>query len=157
MSVETVREYLKTLSLDDRIIPFKNTDVTVDSTALALNIEADRICKGLAFRGKGCDGIVVLASGNARVDNHKFKEVMGYRPSMLPPEDVERVTGHPAGTVNPFCLNEGVKLYFDLSIRRHLGETVFPGGGDENTVVELTIPELEKAADPERWIDVCKL
>lgn len=156
MSVEEAREYLRKNGKEGSIIEFRNTDVTAESTAEALGVEADRICKGLAFRAKGGGGIVVLASGNSRVDNHLFKEVMGYRPSMIASDAVEEIIGHRAGTVNPFCLNDGVKLYLDLSIRKHLGETVFPGIGDTDSVVELTVPELERLTNFECWINVCR-
>lgn len=153
---ERATAYLAECGFADRIRDFVNTDVTADSTAIALNVDADRICKGLAFKGKGFPAVVILASGNARVDNHKFKEVFGFRPTMIHSEECEEVIGHRAGTINPFCLNEGVKLYFDLSIRKHLKETVFPGIGDEDSVIELTVDELEKLAKPICWVNVSK-
>lgn len=156
MSSEKTRAYLRKKGFGSRIIEFDNPDVTVQSTATALDVEPDRICKGLAFKAKGGGGTVVLTSGNVHVDNHKFKDVMGYRPSMISAETVEEITGYMAGTINPFCLNDGVRLYLDLSIRKHLGETVFPGIGDTDSVVELTIDELEKLTDFECWIDVCR-
>lgn len=156
----TQREIAEAYFLDkgyaDRIIDFKNTDVTAESTAIALDIDPDRICKGLAFRGKGCAAVVVIASGKARVDNQKFKNVMGFRPTMMHSEDCETVIGHRAGTINPFCLKDDVRVYLDLSIRKHLGETVFPGIGDEDSVIELTVDELEKLSKPICWVDVTK-
>lgn len=152
----------KTLALlrehgyEDRVKYFHNEDVTAGSTAEALGVDTDRICKGLAFKGKNFPAVVILASGNARVDNHKFKEALGFRPTMISSESCEEVIGHVAGTINPFCLNEGVKLYFDASIMKHKGETVFPGIGDKDSVVELTIEELEKLAQPICWVDVSK-
>lgn len=153
---ERATAYLTEMGYADRIIDFKNTDITAESTAIALNVDADRICKGLAFKAKGGSAVVVLAAGKARVDNHKFKEQLGFRPTMVSWDDCEELIGHRAGTINPFCLNEGVKLYLDLSIRKHLGETVFPGIGDEDSVVELTVEELEKLTKPVSWVDVSK-
>lgn len=148
------REYLKSKGFEDRIIDFKNTDITAESTAEALGVDVDRICKGLAFKGKGGTAVVVIASGKSRVNNGKFKNVFGFRPSMLPAEQTEELVGHIAGTINPFCLKDTAKLYMDLSIRNHVGETVFPGIGGEDSVVELTVDELEKLSDPICWVNV---
>jgi len=155
-SEEKVIAYLTENGYGDRVRHFHNTDVTAGSTADALGVDTDRICKGLAFRGKNCPAIVVLASGNARVDNHKFKEAIGVRPTMISSDQCEELIGHVAGTINPFCLNEGVKLYLDMSILKHKGENVFPGIGDVDSVVELSIDELEKLTKPICWVDVTK-
>ena len=151
---ELCREFLRSKGMYDRIIDFKNTDITAESTALALGVDVDRICKGLAFSGKGGTAVVVLASGKARVNNGRFRDVFGFRPHMLPAEQTEELVGHVAGTINPFCLKDTAKLYLDLSIRKHLGETVFPGIGGEDSVVELTVDELEKLSDPVCWVSV---
>ena len=148
------REFLRSKGMEDRIIDFRNTDITAESTALALDVDVDRICKGLAFKGKGGTAIVVIASSKSRVNNGKFRDVFGFRPTMLPAEQTEELIGHIAGTINPFCLKETARLYLDLSIRKHRGETVFPGIGGEDSVVELTVDELEKLADPVCWVNV---
>ena len=148
------REFLAQKGMADRIIDFKNTDITAESTALALDVDVDRICKGLAFKGKGGKAIVIIASGRSRVNNGRFREVFGFRPTMLPPEQTEELVGHVAGTINPFCLKDTARLYLDLSIRKHMKETVFPGIGGEDSVVELTVDELEKLSDPECWVSV---
>lgn len=151
---ERGRAYLESKGMSDRIIDFKNTDITAESTALALDVDVDRICKGLAFKGKGGTAIVVIASGKSRVNNGMFRNVFGFRPTMLPAEQTEELVGHIAGTINPFCLKDTAKLYLDLSIRKHVGETVFPGIGGEDSVVELTVDELEKLSDPVCWVKV---
>ena len=148
------REYLRSKGMEGRIIDFKNTDITAESTALALDVDVDRICKGLAFKGKGGTAIVIIASGRSRVNNGKFRNEFGFRPTMLPPEQTEELIGHIAGTINPFCLKDTARLYLDLSIRKHMDVTVFPGIGGEDSVVELTVNELEKLADPVSWVDV---
>lgn len=150
------REFLAEKGMADRIIDFKNTDITADSTALALDVDVDRICKGLAFKGKNGTAVVVIASGHSRVDNARFRDVFGFRPSMLPAERTEELIGHVPGTINPFCLKDTARLYLDISIRKHLGETVFPGIGGEDSVVELTVDELEKLSDPVCWVAVTK-
>lgn len=150
------REFLRSKGMHDRIIDFKNTDITAESTALALDVDVDRICKGLVFKGKNGKAIVIIASGRSRVDTAMFRNVFGFRPSMLPPEKTEELVGHVAGTINPFCLKDTAMLYLDLSIRKHMNETVFPGIGGEDSVVELSVKELEKLSDPVCWVAVTK-
>ena len=148
------REFLREKGFEDRIIDFKNTDITAESTAIALGVDVDRICKGLVFKGKGGTAIVVIASGKSRVNNGMFKNVFGFRPTMLPAEQTEELVGHIAGTINPFCLKDTARLYIDLSVMKHKNETVFPGIGGEDSVVELTVSELEKLSDPVCWVNV---
>lgn len=148
------REYLSSKGFEKRIIDFINSDITAESTAAALGVDVDRICKGLAFKGKSGSAVVVIASGKSRVNNGKFREVFGFRPTMLPAEKTEELTGHIAGTINPFCLKETAKLYLDLSIRKHMNETVFPGIGGEDSVVELSVDELEQLSNPICWVNV---
>ena len=148
------REYLRSKGMEGRIIDFNNTDITAESTALALGVDVDRICKGLAFRGKGGTAIVIIASGRSRVNNGRFRDVFGFRPTMLPADQTEELVGHIAGTINPFCLKETAKLYLDLSIMKHKDETVFPGIGGEDSVAELTVKELEKLTNPVCWVSV---
>ena len=150
------REFLQARGMSERIIDFKNTDITAESTALALDVDIDRICKGLAFKGKNGTAIVVIASGHSRVDNARFRDVFGFRPSMLSAELTEELIGHVPGTINPFCLKDTARLYLDVSIRKHMNETVFPGIGGEDPVVELSVKELEKLSDPVCWVAVTK-
>ena len=150
------REFLQAKGMSERIIDFKNTDITAESTALALDVDIDRICKGLAFKGKNGMAIVIIASGNSRVDNARFRDVFGFRPSMLPAELTVELIGHVPGTINPFCLKDTARLYLDISIRKHMNEAVFPGIGGEDSVVELTVKELEKLSDPVCWVAVTK-
>ena len=148
------RDYLRSKGIENRIIDFSNTDITAESTARALGVDVDRICKGLAFKGKGGTAIVIIASGRSRVNNSKFRDVFGFRPTMLPADQTEELIGHIAGTINPFLLKETAKLYLDLSIMKHKDETVFPGIGGEDSVVEITVKELEKLSNPVCWVDV---
>lgn len=148
------REFLASKGLEDRIIDFKNTDITAESTAAALGVDVDRICKGLAFRGEEGKAIVIITSGKSKVSNKRFKDVFGFRPTMLPADQTEEIVGHIAGTINPFCLKDTASLYLDISIRKHAEETVFPGIGGENSVVELSVKELEELSDPECWVIV---
>ena len=73
---------------------------------------------------------------------------------MLSFDEAEPLIGHAVGGVCPFAVNEGVKVYLDVTLKRF--ETVFPACGSANSAIELTIPELERYSGYIRWIDVCK-
>lgn len=99
-------------------------------------------------------GILVVAAGDARIDNHKYKEQFHTKAKMLSWEEAETLIGHAVGGVCPFAVNEGVDVYLDVSLKRF--ETVFPACGSSNSAIELSIPELEKYSGYVSWVDVCK-
>ena len=61
---------------------------------------------------------------------------------MLKFEEVEDLVGHAVGGVCPFAVKEGVEVYLDESLKRF--ETVFPAAGSSNSMIELSIEELER-------------
>ena len=98
--------------------------------------------------------ILVVAAGDAKIDNSKYKAQFSTKAKMLSPEEAERLVGHAVGGVCPFAINENVKVYLDVSLKRF--ETIFPACGSSNSTIELTIPELEKYSGYVKWVDVCK-
>ena len=154
MSIEKVRKYFSSLGIEDRILEFDVSSATVELAAKALNTEGKRIAKTLSFL-VGERAVLVVAAGDAKIDNKKFKAFFHTKAKMLSPEQVTELIGHAVGGVCPFAVNDGVDVYLDESLRRF--ETVFPACGSSNSAVELTIPELEKYSGFKEWIDVCKL
>lgn len=154
MSIERVREHLKKFGADKRIREFDVSSATVQLAAEALGCEPERIAKTLSFRAEnGC--ILVVAAGDARIDNKKFRECFKIKAKMLEPDEVEAMTGHKIGGVCPFGVNADAHIYLDRSLQRF--ETVFPACGSSNSAIELTIPELETFSGCSQWVDVCKL
>ena len=153
MSVEDVKRYLAAFGLDDRVREFDTSSATVELAAQAVGTEPCRIAKSLSFL-VGDRAVIVVAAGDARIDNPKFKAQFHTKAKMLTPEEVVNLVGHAVGGVCPFAVNEGVKVYLDESLRRF--ETVFPACGSSNSAIELTLSELEQLSGGE-WIDVCKL
>ena len=130
MSVSAVKDYLAGYGLDGRVQEFSVSSATVELAAQALCTEPGRIAKTLSFKnGEGC--VVLVAAGDRRVDNHKFKAEFGVKAAMLSHEDTLRLTGHAVGGVCPFALPEGVPVYLDESLRRF--ETVFPAAGSASS------------------------
>lgn len=153
MSVERVKEYLKRFGLDGRVIEFTVSSATVALAAEALHCEPGRIAKSLTFMVNG-EPVMILASGDARIDNRKYKEEFGTKAKMLTPEEVRELIGHEVGGVCPFAVNEGVKVCLDKSLKKY--DTVYPACGSSNSAIPLTIAELEKCSGYTKWVDVSK-
>ena len=154
MSVERAREYLKQFGIEDRMQELPVSSATVALAAEALGCAPQRIAKTLSFL-VGDGAILIVAAGDVKIDNSKYKKQFGAKAKMLSPEQVTELIGHAIGGVCPFGVNEGVKVYLDESLKRF--ETVFPACGSGNSAIEMTIPELEKYSGFESWVDVCKL
>ena len=133
---------------------FSVSSATVELAALALGVEGARIAKTLSFK-KDDSCILILAAGDARIDNRKFKDKFHMKAKMPSPDEVLELVGHPVGGVCPFGINDGIDVYLDESLKRFT--TVFPAVGSENSAIELNLDELFKYSNAIEWIDVCKL
>lgn len=153
MSFEKVKAYFGTLGMEDRVIDLAQSSATVALAAEALGCEPAHIAKTMSFYLDDTPLIVVVA-GDARIDNHKFKETFHKKAKMIPGEECESAIGHRPGGVCPFCLPQGVPVYLDISLKRF--ETVYPAAGTDHSAVRLSIPELEKSSGSKGWVDVCK-
>ena len=153
MSIEKVRTYFARYGMEGRILEFPVSSATVELAAEALHCEPCRIAKTLSFL-VGEDPILIVAAGDTKIDNPKYKAQFGTKAKMLTPEQAETRIGHAVGGVCPFGIEPGVKVYLDVSLKRF--QTVFPACGSSNSAIELTIPELEQYSGYTAWVDVCK-
>lgn len=153
MSLEKVKEFFARYGMEKRIKEFDVSSATVELAAEALKCEPCRIAKTLSFL-VGDKPVLIVAAGDARVDNRKFKAQFGTKAKMLKPEETVSLVGHEVGGICPFAVKEGVPVYLDISLKRF--ETVFPACGSSNSAIELTIAELEKYSSYHSWVDVCK-
>ena len=153
MSIERAREHLRKWNMEGRIRELALSSATVELAAKALNVEGARIAKTLSYLVDGAP-ILIVAAGDIRVDNRKFKDTFHTKAKMLSPDQAAELVGHAVGGVCPFGVNEGVKVYLDESLKRF--ETVYPAAGSGNSAIELTIPELEETSQCAGWVDVAK-
>ena len=154
MSIEKVRAYLRPLGLEGRIREFDISSATVELAAVAVGVEGARIAKSLSFKVED-KPVIVVAAGDAKVDNSRYKAQFHTKARMLTHEEAHDLIGHDVGGVCPFALPEDVKVYLDVSLRRF--ETVFPAAGSGNSAIELTCDELERySSNFTAWVDVCK-
>ena len=153
MSIEKVKAYFSQYGMQDRILEFPVSSATVELAAEALHCAPCRIAKTLSFL-VGETPVLVVAAGDARIDNHKYKAQFAAKAKMLTPDQAAEYVGHAVGGVCPFGVQPGVEVYLDVSLKRF--ETVFPACGSSNSAIELTIPELEQYSGYKAWVDVCK-
>lgn len=154
MSIDKARAHLKEYGLEDKIQEFSVSSATVSLAAEALGTEEARIAKTLSFSLDG-EPILVVAAGDAKINNQKFKATFGKKAKMLSFSEVEELIGHGVGGVCPFGVNPGVKTYLDESLLRF--DVVYPAAGTASSAVRLTISELEQASLFVSWVDVTAL
>lgn len=153
MSIQRVKEYFRALGMEGRVLELDMSSATVELAAQALGCRPCRIAKTLSFLAEGRP-ILIVAAGDAKVDNPKYKARFGTKAKMLTPQEAEELVGHAVGGVCPFAVNGGVTVYLDESLKRF--ETVFPACGSGNSAIQLSIPELEQYSGYDCWVDVCK-
>ena len=153
MSAQSVRAWLAANAPDLRLIEVEQSTATVDTAAKALGVEPGRIAKTLAVRA-GEQTFLLVARGDARLDNRKCKDEFGARPRMLGPDETFELTGHLVGGVCPFGLETAIPIYLDVSLQAF--DIVYPAGGSLNSSVEVATERLFDLV-AERWVDLCRL
>lgn len=154
MAIEAVKAFFRQHGMENRILESAQSSATVALAAQAFGTEERRIAKSLSFL-LGDKAILVVAAGDAKVNNQKYRARFGAKAKMLTPEQVHTMIGHDVGGVCPFAIKPDVDVYLDESLRRF--DTVFPACGSSNSAIELTLPELEQFSGSKAWVDVCKL
>lgn len=154
MSIEAVRKYFEQVGRENEVLEFEASSATVDLAAQALDVIPARIAKTLSFRNEQ-DGILLVAAGDTKVDNSKFKAEFGMKAKMMSPDEVLAVTGHAVGGVCPFALKASdLPVFLDVSLKRF--DTVFPACGSSHSAIELNCEELYRYSHGVKWVDVCK-
>lgn len=153
MSIEIVREYFKEYGLENKIMEFDVSSATVKEAAVALNSSEGEIAKTLSFIVND-KPILIVASGNSKIDNSKYKKEFNAKAKMIAFDDVEKLIGHTPGGVCPFGVNDGVTIYLDNSLKQF--KAVYPACGSSNSAIKLSIEKLENITNYEKWIDVTK-
>lgn len=154
MSLESVLDHFKKWNREKDVLVFEQSSATVDMAAEAIGVIPARIAKTLSFRGDGEQAILVVAAGDAKIDNKKFRHTFGFKARMLSPDEVLEQTGHMIGGVCPFGLANHLDVYLDVSMKRF--DTLFPACGSTNSAIELSCEEIQEYAGAKEWVDVCK-
>lgn len=156
MAIEKVREYFRSVGIEERIKEFAESSATVELAAKAAGVIPARICKTISFLDPEGGCVLIQTAGDTKINNGKFKRQFGFKAKMLTADQVLEFTGHAVGGVCAFAIeNENVKIYADVSMQRF--DTVFPACGSSNSAIELTCQELFQYSKAREWIDVCKI
>lgn len=151
MSLVSVRQFFERKGINIPIIELETSTATVELAAEAHGVEPGRIAKTLAFRLPE-NVVLVVARGDARIDNRKFKQTFG-KGRMLPADEVEALTGHPVGGVCPFGLATDLPVYLDVSLQYF--DEVLPAAGAIHSAVRITPQHMLELVDG-NWVDVCQ-
>jgi prolyl-tRNA editing enzyme YbaK/EbsC (Cys-tRNA(Pro) deacylase) len=150
--LQSVREFFESRQLDIPIIELDVSTATVALAAQAHGVEPGRIAKTLAFRLGDGRVILLVASGDRRIDNQKFKLAFG-KGKMLAVEEVAELTGHPVGGVCPFGLAQPLAVYLDTSLQSY--DLVLPAAGATHSAVRISPAQMADVTQGE-WVEVCQ-
>ncbi|MFE8698344.1 YbaK/EbsC family protein [Cytobacillus sp. FJAT-53684] len=154
MSFASVKAHFEKWNREMDIMEFDTSSATVELAAEAIGVVPARIAKTLSFREEGDKAILVVAAGDAKIDNKKFRQAFQMKARMLSADEVVEQTGHVIGGVCPFGLAKDLDVYLDVSMKRF--QTLFPACGSTNSAIELTCDELFEFSSAKEWVDVCK-
>ncbi|MCM3708829.1 MULTISPECIES: YbaK/EbsC family protein [Cytobacillus] len=154
MSIESVKAHFKKWNREQDVMEFDASSATVKEAAETIGVSTAQIAKTLSFKGDEDEAILVVAAGDAKIDNKKFRKTFGFKARMLSSDEVLAQTGHAVGGVCPFGLKNDLDVFLDESMKRF--ETLFPACGSSNSAIELTPAEINTYSDAKAWVDVCK-
>jgi prolyl-tRNA editing enzyme YbaK/EbsC (Cys-tRNA(Pro) deacylase) len=155
MSLESVLAHFRHWNRENDVMEFETSSATVEQAAETIGVIPARIAKTISFRGEEeGTAILVVAAGDVKIDNKKFRHTFGFKSRMLSPDEVLEQTGHAIGGVCPFGLKKDLDVYLDISLQRF--NTVFPACGSKNSGIELTNDDLLQYSFAKEWVDVCK-
>ncbi len=152
MSIERVQAYLQNHAPDIDVTVLSEPTATVAEAAQAFGVSAGQIAKTLSLRTNSAVILLVMA-GDIRLNNQKFKQLFGVKPSMLKAHEVEPLTGFKPGGVCPFAPRDNVKVYCDISLKAY--DYVLPAGGDAHSGVKIAPQRLSDICGAD-WVDVGK-
>ena len=154
-AIEKVKEYLQELPYDLKVIEFEESTHTSELAAEALGVEVGQIAKSVLFLIKDTP-ILVVTSGDAKIINKKIKEATGLtgKVKLVPPGEVEGLTGFSPGGVCPFALKAPLVLLLDKSMERF--PVVYAAAGSPHSAVPVTMEQLQEITGG-KVCDVCEV
>lgn len=154
MSYEKVKVYFDSIGLGDRVVVREDIGDTVQHAAKAIGCEPARIAKTMSFMQSG-EPVLIVMAGDVKVNNTKYKTCFKQKAIMIHGDQVETFIGHVPGAVCPFAVNNDVKIYLDVSLKRF--NTLYTAGGSLNSTIKLSLEELEQHSAFIAWVDVTKV
>ena len=153
MSLQSVADFLAQHAPDIAIVEVATSTATVALAAAAHGVETGQIAKTLSLR-LGDEAILLVMNGDARIDNQKYKTHFGGKARMLDADEVLMWTSHPVGGVCPFGLPHPLRVFADVSLRRH--DVVLPAAGSTHAALRIAPERLARLVNAQ-WVDVARL
>ena len=148
---ELVRRFLEDKGIEVEVVVLDESTRTSRMAADALGCDVAQIAKSIVFVNGGA--VVVVISGDKRVDVKKLSRLLGHKMSIADADSVRRYTGYVIGGVPPFPHDEGVEVLPDRSLGRF--EEVWIAAGTPNSVMKIKVETL-KTSIGSNFIDVSK-
>ncbi len=152
VTIDSVRSFLAAHAPDIAVIELAQSTATVELAAAGHGVAPGQIAKTLSLR-VGDRVVLVVTRGDVRLDNRKVKAAFGGKASMLPPDEVAAITGHPVGGVCPFGLATPLPVHCDVSLKAF--EEVVPAAGSTNSALFIA-PDRMAEITGAQWVDVCQ-
>jgi Cys-tRNA(Pro) deacylase len=150
--VKEVKSYIDKNEIDAEIIMFEAEQAkTSASAAEHLGCEVAQIAKSIVLKAE--NPILVILSGDMRVDLKKLSEVIGEKAKLASPEYVSEEVGFIIGGVPPMGFDRSVQVLMDKSVERF--SEVFSSGGSRESILRIKVDELKNATKCE-LVDVSK-
>ncbi len=148
---EDVKRFLREKRVEAEVRELSESTRTSKMAAEALGCDIAQIAKSIVFID-GC-AIVVVISGDKRVDEGRLSQLLGRRVTLADADAVRRYTGYTIGGVPPFPHDGAVKVLLDRSLERF--EHVWTAAGTPNSVFKVRVEDLRAILNTE-FVDVSK-
>jgi prolyl-tRNA editing enzyme YbaK/EbsC (Cys-tRNA(Pro) deacylase) len=154
-----LHRYLEEHAPDALLIDNLGDTPTVPAAAAALGVEPDQIIKTMLFEVKMPGAaepalVVVIGNGERRIDKRLLADQFGVGKKQVTLAGAERVAaevGYPVGGVPPVGHRTALPVLLDesvLEIGERFGGILYGGGGDDHTMLRLTLDELMRLRQP---------
>jgi len=138
--IERVKEFLKDKNPRLKIIELDEDTSTAFLAAQALGTEVGQIAKSILFKTKNDSYLMVVSTGDVKIDSKAVKNLVGSKVRMATAEEVRETTGFNIGGVCPFALKTEIPIFLDESLKRY--DVVYAAAGTDNTALPITFEEL---------------
>ena len=150
--VKEVKSYIDKNGINAEIIMFEAEQAkTSASAAEHLKCKVAQIAKSIILKAE--QPILVILSGDMRVDLKKISDFIGQKAKLASPEYVIEEVGFIIGGVPPMGFDRPVKILMDKSVERFA--EVFSSGGSRESILRISVDELKNATKYE-LVDVSK-
>jgi prolyl-tRNA editing enzyme YbaK/EbsC (Cys-tRNA(Pro) deacylase) len=135
-----VSAYLDENCIDAKVVNLDESTRTSQLAADALGCTVAEIAKSIAFKA-GEQAVVIVISGDRRVDAKKVSDHLGIKVVSADAETVKKLTGYSIGGVPPFPHTPNVRVLLDSSLARF--DKVWAAAGTPNSVMNLNVDQLK--------------